>query len=470
LTRDLQKSAFFVPRFSCKLRPFLIFKTHTMQLLTATIESLDQEGRGIARRDGKTIFVEGALTGETVAARITRAKPTYEQATTEHVISANPGRVTPACAHFGVCGGCSMQHAHLTLQVAAKARVLEDALSRIGNVTPEQLLPAIYGPAWGYRYRARLSVRYVEKKGTVLVGFHERRSSYVADMRDCKVLPQKIADLLVPLRELVGGLSLRDRLPQIELAVGENPETKAPVFVLVLRLLETLNDADAQKLRDFADTHDIHFWTQYGGPDTATPFYPEDSALFYTLPEFDVSIPFLPTDFTQVNHQINRVLVGRALKMLAPQKGERIADFFCGLGNFTLPIARSGAQVNGIEGNRALVERAEAAALKNGLSDNTEFTVLNLFENVAPLLEKLLPLDKVLIDPPREGAVELVKGLPAKTDKHAVKRIVYVSCNPATLARDAAILVHEKGYTLKAAGIVNMFPHTAHVESMGIFE
>jgi len=449
-------------------------------LFTATIESLDQEGRGIARLDGKTVFVEGALTGETVIAQTLKRKPSWELARAEQVLIASPARVPPRCPHFGVCGGCSLQHATPALQVAAKQRVLEEALRRLGNVRADQLLPPIHGPAWGYRYRARLSVRHVFKKGGVLVGFHERKSSYVADMRECHVLPPMVSALLLPLRELVEALSIRDRLPQIEVAVGEplNPSSQTSddslACVLVLRILEALSDNDKTLLREFADLHRIAFWLQTGGPDTARPFHPQDSALAYSLPEFTVVLPFAPTEFTQVNHDINRVLVRRALALLDPQPDERVADFFCGLGNFTLPIARCGACVTGIEGSPALVRRAEQGAQRNGLADRCAFRCANLFEATPETLAPLLPLDKILIDPPREGAIELVKALPHGSDTSdknvAVRRIVYVSCNPATLARDAAVLVHERGYVLRAAGVVNMFPHTAHVESIAVFE
>ncbi|MDR0588509.1 MAG: 23S rRNA (uracil(1939)-C(5))-methyltransferase RlmD, partial [Burkholderiales bacterium] len=352
-----------------------------MQAFTATIESLDQEGRGIARKDGKTVFVEGALTGETVIARVTRKKPTWELAECIEVVAhPNADRVVPHCPHFGVCGGCSMQHASLSLQVAAKKRMLEETLARIGNTHPNTLLPAVYGQPWGYRFRARLSVRYVEKKGGVLIGFHEKHSSFVADMKTCPVLPPAIDRLLMPLRELVAGLSIRDRLPQIEVAVGSRPD-ETPILALVLRVLSPLSPADEHTLRAFADRHGVTFWLQEKGPDTVKPFYPGETALSYTLPEYNITIPFLPTDFTQVNHHINRVLVRRAMALLSPQKNETIADFFCGLGNFTLPIARSGAKVTGIEGNQGLIDRAMAGARQNGLADSTQFITANLDEN-----------------------------------------------------------------------------------------
>jgi 23S rRNA (uracil1939-C5)-methyltransferase len=431
------------------------------------IDSLDQEGRGVTRVDGKAVFVEGGLPGERVAIEVTRKKPSFELARTLAVLEPSASRVVPRCPHFGVCGGCTLQHADGALQVAAKQRVLEEALARIGRVRAATLLAPVRGPDWHYRWRARLSVRNVPKKGGVLVGFHERRSSYVADMRECHVVPPRVSDLLVPLRELIGALTLRDRLPQIELAVGEIAAGEA--IVLVLRVLAAPSPDDETLLREFADRHKVEFWLQSGGPQTAVPFHPRESSLAYTLPEFDVVMPFSPTEFTQVNPFINRVLVRRALALLAPAPGERIADFFCGLGNFTLPIARRGAHAVGVEGSAALVTRARENAARNGLAEAARFEVANLFAATAESVAALGPLDRVLIDPPREGAVELVKALPAASSPAGLSRIVYVSCNPATLARDAAVLVHERGYALDAAGIVNMFPHTAHVESIALF-
>jgi 23S rRNA (uracil1939-C5)-methyltransferase len=421
--------------------------------------------------DGKTVFVEGALPGEQAVIETFRRKPNFDIARAVVLADINPSRAKPRCPHFGVCGGCTLQHADVALQVAAKQRVLEDALARIGRVSPGRLLPPIYGPAWEYRYRARLSVRNVPRKGGVLVGFHERRSSFVADMRECHVLPRKISDLLPRLRTLVEGLSIRDRVPQIELAIGDRPgpPSDIPVHALVFRILEPLTPDDEAQLRAFAETHAVDVWLQTGGPATAVPFHPRESELGYALPEFDVFVPFGPTDFTQVNPFVNRVLVRRAIGLLEPEPGERIADFFCGLGNFTLPIARRGAHVVGIEGSAALVRRAEENAWFNGLSERTQFTVADLFTATPESVGALLPLARALIDPPREGAVELVRSLPAASDANALRRIVYISCNPATLARDSAVLVHERGYTLDAAGVVNMFPHTAHVESVAQF-
>ena len=427
----------------------------------AIIESLDHEGRGVAHVEGKTIFIEGALPGEEVEYSSYRRKPSYEQASAVAILRQSAQRTEPRCRHFGVCGGCSMQHLEPEAQAAAKQRVLEDVLWHIGRLRPGLLYPAIYGPAWGYRSRARLSVRLVPKKGGMLVGFHEKRSSFVADMDSCEVLPARISALLPELRRLIIGLSIPDRLPQIEVAVSEQQ------VALVLRLLQPLSAADETLLRAFSDRHQVVLYLQSGGPASVTLFHPQGAPpLAYTLPEFGVELRFSPTDFTQVNHGINRMLVRRALALLAPQQNERIADMFCGLGNFTLPIAKCGARVVGVEGASSLVERARANAVLNGLTANSEFQVANLFEATPETLARLGRFDKMLIDPPREGAIALVKALGVE----APRRIVYVSCSPATLARDAAVLVHEQGYRLRGAGIANMFPQTSHVESIALFE
>ncbi len=427
-----------------------------------TIESLDQEGRGVARIEGKVIFIEGALTGEVVSYSSYRKKPSFELAQVAQIYKPSAMRVKPKCMHFGMCGGCSMQHLEARAQVAVKQRILEDVLWHIGKVKAETMLRPIYGQAWGYRERARLSVRHVIKKGKTLVGFHEKRSTFVADMQHCEILAPKIARLLPLLADLISGLSIRDRLPQIEVAVGEH------VDVLVLRVMDTPSSADEIALRAFADRHDIQFWLQTRGYDTIAPFHPLAApALTYSLPEFGITMPFAPSEFTQVNSALNRVMISRAMRLLDPQPGDRIADLFCGLGNFTLPIARSGAQVLGIEGSAALVERAKRNAVTNGLADNAKFAAMNLFGITEEAFFKLGRFDKLLIDPPRDGAIELAKSIGGE---NAPRRIVYVSCNPATLARDAQVLVQIHGFTLKAAGVMNMFPHTSHVESIAVFE
>ncbi len=433
----------------------------------ALVESLDHEGRGVARVDGKTIFIDGALPYEKVLYSAYRKKPTYEQADTTAVLKESFVRTTPRCPHFDVCGGCSMQHVEFSAQVAIKQRVLEDNFKHIGKVSARQMLPPIAGPAWGYRHRARLSARFVDKKGGVLVGFHEKRSSYIAEMRECHILPPHISALIMPLREMIATLSIRDRMPQIELAVGDQ------VDILVFRNMDAITAKDETILKQFADTHrsadrPLQIWLQPKGPETCYPMYPLDAPrLTYTIPEYRIEMPYYPTEFTQVNPRINAVMVARALKLLDPQPGERIADMFCGIGNFTLPIARSGATVHGMEGSEALVKRAIENATHNGLQERVSYEMANLFEVTDESFEKLGKFDKMLVDPPRDGAVQLLKAI---TEETAPQRIVYVSCNPATLARDAGILVNLKGYTLKSAGIINMFPHTAHVESVALFE
>jgi 23S rRNA (uracil1939-C5)-methyltransferase len=429
---------------------------------TVLITALDQEGRGVARLDGKAVFVEGALTGERVSIEVVKRRPTYELARTVAVLEPSPSRVDARCPYFGVCGGCSLQHLDPAAQVAAKQRVLEDALWHIARVRADQILAAIHGPAWAYRERARLSVRYVPKKGGALVGFHEKKSSFVADMTTCSILPARISEMLPAMRALVDGLSIRDRLPQIELAAGEGAADAADV--LLLRILAPLTSADEQTLVAFAERHRVRVYLQPQGPASVYAFHPAAGRLSYSLPDFSVVLDFEPTDFTQVNAAMNRVLVRRAIALLSPQPGERIGDFFCGIGNFTLPIARRGARVIGVEGSGALVRRAQGNAEKNGLSELAVFAAANLFDTTPGTLDAYGPLDKSLIDPPREGAIALVKALP-----DSLSRIVYVSCNPATLARDTAVLVHERGYALSAAGIANMFPHTAHVESVAVF-
>jgi 23S rRNA (uracil1939-C5)-methyltransferase len=436
------------------------------------VESLDLEAQGVARRaDGKVVFIDGALPGERVQVQVSRKKNAWEQGPMSALGRESAQRVRPACPHFGLhagaCGGCKMQHLHPAAQVAVKQRVLEDNLQHLAKVRPEQLLRAMHGPAWGYRYRARLSVRYVAKKGEVLIGFHERKSRYVADMRECPVLPPQVSGMLLPLRALIGGMDQRDRLPQIELAAGDE------VVALVLRHLEPLSAADASRLRDFAAHHGVQWWLQPGGPDTVHLLDAGGPTLAYGLPEFGVRMPFKPTDFTQVNPQINRVLVQRAIRLLGVEPEHRVIDWFCGLGNFSLPLARLAREVLGVEGSEALVQRARDNALANGCAERARFVAQNLFEFGPADLQRHGPADRWLIDPPREGAFALAK---AVADVHASGgfslpgRIVYVSCNPATLARDAGLLVHQGGYRCSAAGVVNMFPHTAHVESLAVFD
>jgi len=403
--------------------------------------------------EGKVVFVEGALPGEDAEVRLVKQGRHFDVAAASSLANHSPGRREPRCPHFGVCGGCATQHADQATQMAAKQRWLEDCLERIGKVKPETMLPIVHGEEWGYRHRARLSVRRVAKKGGVLVGFRERRSTYIADMRECPVLPDRVSGLIPHLRELVEKLSVRERVPQVEVAVGDD------AIALVFRHLLPLTEDDKAHFRAFAEKHAVHVWLQPAGPDSAHPFAPPQSDLYYSLP--DLKIHFRPTDFTQVNPAVNRVLVAKAVELLDPQPGERVADLFCGIGNFSLPLAKRGAQVIGLEGSRELVERARANALANGVV--AQFEVADLFrQGLGPFGR----FDKLLLDPPREGAMEIVKALP----RDWPRRIVYVSCDPATLARDAGVLVHALGFRLAAAGVANMFPHTAHVESITLFE
>ena len=445
------------------------------------IESMDLDAQGVAHRaDGKVVFVDGALPFEVVRANVHRKKNNWEQGTLTEVLHESSQRVRAHCPHFGLhagaCGGCKMQHLAPSTQVAVKQRALEDNLWHLGKVKPERVLRPIEGPTWGYRYRARLSVRYVAKKETVLVGFHERKSRYVADMRQCPILPPHVDALLMPLRDLIAGMQARDTCPQIELACGDQ------VTALVLRHLAPLSDADVQALRSFARTHNVQWWLQPKGPDTVHLMDAAAQTLSYALPEFGITMPFRPTDFTQVNPHINRVLVTRALRLLDAQPHERVIDWFCGLGNFTLPLATMAREVLGVEGSEALVARSRENLAVNAQQRRTplaatSFAARNLFEMTPELLRQDGVADRWLIDPPREGAFALAKALADLHQEPSLrqgwvppKRIVYVSCNPATLARDAGLLVHQAGYRCTAAGAVNMFPHTAHVESMAVFD
>ena len=456
-------------------------KAHSIGHEWLEVESLDLEAQGVAHRQGgegagKVVFIEGALPGERVQVSISRRKNAWEQGPVSAIARESAQRVRPACPHFGLhagaCGGCKMQHLHPAAQVAVKQRVLEDNLWHLAKVRPGLVLRPVEGPAWGYRWRARLSVRHVAKKGTVLVGFHERKSRYVADMQVCPVLPPAVSALLMPLRALVGAMDQRDRLPQVELAAGDE------VTALVLRHLEPLSAADTARLRAFAAAHGVQWWLQPKGPETVHLLDEGGPPLAYALPEFGVTMPFRPTDFTQVNPHINRVLVARAIRLLDPQPGERVIDWFCGLGNFTLPLATrvgAGGQVLGVEGSATLVQRARDNAALNGLAAHTDFQARDLFGIGPEDLVAAGAAARWLVDPPREGAFALAKAL---ADLHAAprpgwappRRIVYVSCNPATLARDAGLLVHQAGYRCSAAGVVNMFPHTAHTESMAVFD
>jgi 23S rRNA (uracil1939-C5)-methyltransferase len=454
------------------------------------VDSLDLDAQGIARlapteedstQSGKVIFIQGALPTELVTYVITRDKERFSKAKVLDILKPAVFRAEPKCAAFGVCGGCTMQHLDIRAQVAMKQRVLEDDLKHIAKVTPQEILRPMGGPAWEYRHRARLSaVNRSIKKGTVLIGFHEGKSGYVADMTACEILPKHVSDLLPEMRKLVMGLSIVDRMPQIEIAVGEpedphsdDPKKAKPVTALVFRNLLPLTPADEQLLKDFADRHHVWVWLQPKGIETVAPFYPLTGKLCYRLPEFEIEMPFKPADFTQVNHMMNRALVSKAIRLLEVKSGDRVLDLFCGIGNFTLPLARRASKVLGIEGLESLTTRAKANAEHNELADKVSFMQSNLFEVNAETIAAWGKAERWLMDPPREGAMEISQAL-AKLHEQGSDllphRIVYVSCNPKTLARDTEILCYQAGYTLKSAGIVNMFPHTSHVESMAVFE
>jgi 23S rRNA (uracil1939-C5)-methyltransferase len=447
------------------------------------VGALDMDAQGIARRpDGKVVFIEGALPFEIVSVNVHRKKNNFEQGVVTDIHQESSQRVRPGCPNFGLhkgaCGGCKMQHLEASAQVAIKQRVLEDNLWHLGKVKPDTMLRAIEGPTWGYRFRARMSVRYVLKKGEVLIGFHERKSRYIADMKVCPILPPHVSDMLMPLRALIAQMDARETLPQIELACGDE------VTALVLRHLEPLSDGDKQLLLAFAAEYGVQWWLQPKGPNTVHLLDATSSQLSYGLPDFGITMPFRPTDFTQVNPFINRVLVARSLRLLQAQKDERVIDWFCGLGNFTLPIATQAGEVLGIEGAETLVARSrdnfacnQAARPEGQALAPTTFVARNLFEMTPEMLVADGMAHKWLVDPPREGAFALAKALAELNENQELrgrwvppKRIVYVSCNPATLARDAGLLVHRAGYRCVAAGVINMFAHTAHVESMAVFE
>jgi 23S rRNA (uracil1939-C5)-methyltransferase len=426
--------------------------------LNAEIIDLAQDGRGVARVDGKTVFIDDALPGERVEwVRIKRGR-NFDEGRLERVVEAATDRVAPRCAHFGICGGCVLQHLDPARQLEFKQRQLYEALTRIGKVTPEQTLAPLQGGVWNYRRRARLAARWVPKKERTVLGFRERNTSFVADVKRCEVLAPPVDSMVAPLSLLLTALSVRNRVPQIEVAVADN------AVALVVRVLEDLTAADRELLLQFERDHGVHIYVQPGGYDTIAPLT-QAAQLEYRLPQFDVTIRFQPSDFVQVNSELNAKMVARAVELLAPAAGERVLDLFCGLGNFSLPLARSGAQVVGVEGEAGLVARARDNAALNGIA-NVEFVTADLAQPTAgDAAWARRPYDKVLLDPPRAGALTV---LPIVA-RCGAREVLYISCHPGSLARDAGILVHEHGFTLRAAGVMDMFPHTAHVESAALF-
>lgn len=436
-------------------------KSQTPQIFTVNVESLSHDGRGIANIDGKTTFVSGGLPGESVTCKLTKRHSRYNEADVTDVITSSSDRTTPHCAHFGICGGCSMQHMTIDAQIQFKQNTLLEQLKHFGKVAPETILPPLAGNPWGYRRKARLGVRYVRKKEKLLIGFRERSSNFLTDAHTCPIMHESVGTKIPALSELIRSLTQFEHIPQIEVAASDT-ET-----ALVFRHMTDLSAEDVTKLCEFAKEHNMHFYLQPNSPAKIHKIWPQDSVekLAYHLPDYQLEMEFYPLDFIQVNGEINRLLLKQALTLLDPQPSETILDLFCGLGNFTLPLARNAHYVVGVEGSQEMVSRAQANATHNGIN-NAEFHAANLMEPSAnvPWLQR--QYDKILLDPPRTGAKEIIPLL----TKFAAKRIAYVSCNPATLARDAGELVYTHGYKLKCVGVVNMFPHTSHVEAIAIFE
>lgn len=428
---------------------------------SAKITDLSYEGRGVAHVDGKTVFIDDALPGELVEWQRLKRGSNFDEGKLLRVIEPSPDRVEPRCAHFGMCGGCVLQHLSSEQQLQFKQKQLMDSLTRIGKVTPREILPPLQAGTWNYRRRARLAARWVPKRNLTMVGFRERSTAFITDIRRCEVLQPPLDQLIVPLSEMVTALSIRHRVPQIEVAVADN------AVALVVRVLEPLTEADTEVLRRFGRQHSVQMFLQPGGYDTIAPMDAVEP-LEYRLPAFDLSLQFLPTDFVQVNGALNLQMIDRAVELLAPTPDDRVLDLFCGLGNFSLPLARRAGQVVGVEGEASLVQRARDNASRNGLQ-NTQFFTANLADESMGSAKYVSQwagkFDKVLLDPPRAGAKEV---LPVVA-KSGADTVLYISCHPGSLARDAGILVHEHGYKLQAAGVMDMFPHTAHVESAALF-
>jgi len=426
----------------------------------ASIESLSHEGRGIASIHGKTTFIHGALPGEEVLFKYTNRRARFDEGYSVEVIKASPDRHVPECPHFGVCGGCSLQHMDSVRQLEHKQEVLIQQLEHIGSVKPETLFEPLTGDTWGYRRKARLGVKYVARKGKVLVGFREIYSRFVADIDTCKVLHPSVGENLNALKDLIGGLSIYQKVPQIEVAVSDD------LTVLVVRHLQELTNDDRDKLLRFEKAHNVIFFLQAKGPDSVTKLNEEPfPGLKYHIPDHDIEIVFQATDFTQVNMDINQKMINRVIDLLALTKDDQVLDLFCGLGNFTLPMARYCGQVTGVEGEAGLIERAKFNAMHNTIK-NADFVVANLMNESLEAAFLRRQYSKILLDPPRSGAREIIE----KLDVSNTETLVYVSCNPATLARDAGILVHDKNMRLLKAGVMDMFPHTSHVESIALFQ
>ncbi|MCW8887834.1 MAG: 23S rRNA (uracil(1939)-C(5))-methyltransferase RlmD [Gammaproteobacteria bacterium] len=429
------------------------------EIVEVSIEGLSHDGRGVARVDEKTVFVEGALPGERVKFNYVEVNRSYDVGKVCEVLEPSVDRVEPKCAVFGLCGGCSLQHMDAKKQIEAKQTILLDNFERIGKVAADEIVtPLVNESPWGYRRKARLGVRSVKGKGRVLVGFREKRNSFITDMHRCEVLHPSVGERLDALSELIGTLEAHNRIAQIEVAVDDEKAS------LVFRNLEPLSDEDQQKLIAFAQKYDLHIFLQPKGPDSVTALWPEEIILSYALPEFGVSYQFQPTDFTQVNSDINQQMISRAIDWLDLDQSERVLDLFCGIGNFTLALATKAKWVVGVEGSETLVERARENAVRNGI-ENVEYHAADLSKELEQMTWWSQGFDKVLLDPARDGAQEAIPYIA----KLGASKIVYVSCNPSTLARDAGLLVNEHGYKMVKAGVMDMFPHTAHVESIALF-
>ncbi len=431
-------------------------------MIELTIDDLSHDARGIAHRDGKAVFVTGALPGEKVQVQRLHQGKAFDQgalASLEDVIERSPERTEPRCAHFGVCSGCSLQHLDAAAQIRYKNNHLREDLKRIGRVEPLHWLAPLTADVWGYRHKARLSVKDVQKKGKVLVGFRELDGRFVADVAHCHTLAPVVGTRIAELTALIQTLDARREIPQIEIAVANN------ACALVFRHLSPLSGADQAKLQAYGAAADLQIWLQPKGPDTVHCISQNPAVLRYQLPAYGLDVEFLPLDFTQVNPSLNQKMLAQALDLLALQPGDSVLELFCGLGNFTLPMAQTGAKIFAVEGDAGLVKRARANAERQGLADNIEYRVANLFEPQIENAWARAPYNKLLLDPPRAGAEQILRELP----NLSAERIVYVSCNPATFARDAEILVHQRGYQLHSAGVMDMFTHTSHVESIALF-
>lgn len=425
----------------------------------AQVVDLTHEGEGIARVDGKTVFIRGALPQEDVCFVYTERKRNYDRGRLVEILQASPDRVTPACPHADVCGGCSLQHLRAERQIHFKQKILLDNLQRIGQVEASHVREPITGPLWGYRRKARLGLKYVNKKHKQLIGFREAASRYLADLSVCKVLHPSVGERLVDIADCIHHLGIYQAVPQIEVAISDD------LVALVVRHLQELSESDRQILIAFAKEHDFAIYTQAKGPDSIIPLWPDSPVLRYSLPEYQVTLTFLPSDFVQVNAAINHKMIAAVMEALELDENHRVLELFCGLGNFSLPIARACRAVVAVEGDTGLVARARENARQNDI-DNVEFHVTDLMQELPALpWWQHQQFDRLFLDPPRSGALALMPVIAVLKPS----RIVYVSCNPATLARDAGILCREHGYRLLEAGVMDMFPHTAHVESIAVF-